>query len=73
MAYVSSIFIMFLITERVSRAKLLQFVSGARLTIFWAVHFVCDFIVFIFVACLAVVIMYAMHEEGFRTGPQLGK
>ncbi|XP_050743794.1 phospholipid-transporting ATPase ABCA1-like [Drosophila biarmipes] len=43
MCFVSSMYILFPVKERGSRAKLLQFVGGVKLWIFWLSQFITDF------------------------------
>lgn len=67
MAYVTAMFVMFYIKERVTRAKLLQFVSGVNKVIFWLTSFVVDYAVFILISLLFVGVLAAYQKEGFST------
>ncbi|XP_055711669.1 phospholipid-transporting ATPase ABCA3 isoform X3 [Phlebotomus papatasi] len=73
MAFVASFFIMFYIKERISRAKLLQFVSGVNVYIFWFTSLIWDYFIFLITACLMIATLAAFQEEGWATGPELGR
>lgn len=44
MAFVPASFVLFLIDERVSKAKQLQFISGVNKTIYWVSSFMWDMV-----------------------------
>ena len=44
MSFVPASFVVFLVTERVTKAKHLQFVSGAEPLIYWLVNFLWDMV-----------------------------
>lgn len=73
MAFVTAMFVMFYIKERVSRAKLLQFVSGVNKVIFWMTSFVVDYLVFILITLVYIGILAAYQEEGYSTITQLAR
>lgn len=73
MSFISAIFIMFLIKERESRAKLLQFVSGVRVITFWISHLLWDFATYVVLTILLIALLYVLQQEGFSTGKDLGK
>lgn len=66
-------FVMFFIKERVTRAKLLQFVSGANKTIFWLTSFVIDYAVFFLISLLYIGVLAAYREDGYREFAELGR
>lgn len=73
MAFVTAMFVMFYIKERVSRAKLLQFVSGVNKVIFWMTSFIIDYIVFILISLLFIGVLAAYQEDGYKTVPELAR
>lgn len=66
-------FVMFFIKERVSRAKLLQFVSGANKTIFWLTSFVIDYFVFFLICLLYIAVLAAYQKEGYSEFAELAR
>jgi ATP-binding cassette subfamily A (ABC1) protein 3 len=62
---------MFYIKERVSKAKLIQIVSGANKFLFWMVSFVLDYIVFFLIAMLYILVMAAYQKEGLSSFEEL--
>ncbi|GAB0097260.1 ATP-binding cassette sub-family A member 3 [Sergentomyia squamirostris] len=73
MAFVASFFIMFYIKERVSRAKLLQFVSGVNVYTFWFTSIIWDYFTYLITACLMIATLVAFQEDGWSTGPEIGR
>lgn len=71
MAFVTAMFVMFYIKERVSRAKLLQFVSGANKLIFWMTSFVIDYLQFILISLLFLGVLAAYQKSGYSTPMEL--
>lgn len=67
MAFVSSFYIMFYIKERVSKAKLLQFVSGLNISTFWTTSFLFDFATFILTVVILMITLFAFQEDGWST------
>lgn len=67
MAFVTAMFVMFYIKERVTRAKLLQFVSGVNKFIFWITSFVIDYVIFILISLLFIGILAAYQKAGYST------
>lgn len=67
MAFVSSFYLMFYIRERVSKAKLLQFVSGLNVSTFWLTSFIFDFATYILTAFILVITLIAFQEDGWST------
>lgn len=53
--------------ERVSRAKLLQFVSGVRVSSYWITSFLFNFLTYLSTAFLVLASMYAFQEQGWST------
>ncbi|XP_058465468.1 phospholipid-transporting ATPase ABCA3-like [Malaya genurostris] len=73
MAFVAALFIMFYIRERTTRAKLLQFVSGVNVCLFWAVSFIWDYLVFVVVSLFYLATVAAIQQDGWSTFQQLVK
>lgn len=67
MAFVSSFYLLFYIRERVSKAKLLQFVSGLNVSTFWITSFIFDFVTYIITAFILIITLIAFQEEGWST------
>lgn len=72
LGYWPSIFIAIKVKERMTRAKLLQFISGANRFIYWLTSFVIDYIVLIGVTSIIIGILALNQRVYFRTGEQLG-
>lgn len=71
MAFVSAFYIMFYIKERVSKAKLLQYVSGLNVSSFWLTSFIFDYATF-FLNCIVIILVLAMfQEDGWSTVDEL--
>ncbi|XP_058116459.1 phospholipid-transporting ATPase ABCA3-like [Anopheles ziemanni] len=73
MAFVAALYIMFYIKERVSRSKLLQFVSGANVLLYWLVSFVWDFMTFFVTVMFYVAVLAAFQEDGWSSGEEIGR
>uniref|UniRef100_A0A7M5XMD2 ABC transporter domain-containing protein n=1 Tax=Clytia hemisphaerica TaxID=252671 RepID=A0A7M5XMD2_9CNID len=71
MAFVAASFIVFLVQERSSKAKHLQFVSGVDPISYWTSSYLWDMINFM-LPCLSIIILFAVfQQEGYR-GESLG-
>jgi ATP-binding cassette, subfamily A (ABC1), member 3 len=73
MSFVGALFVLFYVRERVSRSKLLQFVSGTNIAIFWTVSFLWDFLMFTIGAVGFIIILAAFQEEGWSTFQEVGR
>jgi ATP-binding cassette, subfamily A (ABC1), member 3 len=73
MAFVSSFFIIVYIKERVTKAKLLQFVSGVNVVMYWITAFLWDYLLFVVIAFLMTATIGAFQEDGYSTFEQLGR
>ncbi|XP_055596271.1 phospholipid-transporting ATPase ABCA3-like [Uranotaenia lowii] len=73
MAFVGAMYVMFYIKERASGAKLLQFVSGANVVVFWVVSFLWDFMVFILAMLLYLLTLSVFQEEGWSSATELSR
>lgn len=70
--FVSAFYILFLIKERESRSKLLQFVSGVNVWIFWISQFLWDILTFTLTAVIVACTIACFQEDGFSTFGDLG-
>jgi ATP-binding cassette, subfamily A (ABC1), member 3 len=73
MAFVIALYVMFYIKERVSRAKLLQLVSGVNKLIFWLTSFVIDYAIFILISIVYMLVLWAYQEDGYTKFDELGR
>lgn len=73
MAFVAAFYIIFYIKERVSRAKLLQFVSGINIWTFWLTAFAWDVITFVLTTLFMVATLAVFQETGWSTGDEIGR
>lgn len=73
MAFVIAMYVVFYIKERVSRAKLLQFVSGVNKLIFWFTAFVVDYVIFILISVILIAVLSAYQQDAFSTVDELGR
>ncbi|XP_018787318.1 PREDICTED: ATP-binding cassette sub-family A member 3 [Bactrocera latifrons] len=65
MCFVSAFYILFLIKERETRSKLLQFVGGVRVWTFWLSQMLWDMTTFALTALIVVITLACFQEEGF--------
>ncbi|XP_058833503.1 phospholipid-transporting ATPase ABCA1-like isoform X2 [Topomyia yanbarensis] len=71
MAFVSGFYVIFYIRERVTKAKLLQFVSGVNRFFYWFTGFIWDYFTYVIV-CLFIIATIALFQEpGFSTGAEI--
>lgn len=73
MSFVTAMFVVFYIKERVSRAKLLQFVSGVNKVIFWFTAFIIDYVIFILISLLLIGVLAVYQQDAFSTFQELGR
>lgn len=73
MAFVASFFIIVYIKERVTKAKLLQFVSGINVVMYWLTAFLWDYFTFVLIALLMTITIGVFQEDGYSTLEQLGR
>lgn len=67
MAFVSSFYVIFYVKERVSKAKLLQHLSGLNVFTFWITSFLFDFVTFILSSFIMLLVLWAFQAEGWKT------
>jgi ATP-binding cassette subfamily A (ABC1) protein 3 len=73
MAFVASFFVIAYIKERVTKAKLLQFVSGINVLMYWITAFMWDYLIIILISLLMTITIGAFQEDGYSTFEQLGR
>ena len=71
MSFITGIFVVFCIKERVSRAKLLQFMVGANKFVFWMTAFIIDFLLMVVVALIYVLILGLYQKSGMSSNEEL--
>lgn len=71
MAFVSSFYIIFYIRERVSKAKLLQFVCGLSVSTFWFTNIIFDLINYILNTVIVMAVIFAFQMDGWKTMDEL--
>ncbi|XP_026873152.2 phospholipid-transporting ATPase ABCA1 isoform X2 [Electrophorus electricus] len=65
MSFVPASFVLFLIEERVSKAKHLQFVSGVKPIVYWTANFVWDMLNYTVPATMVVLIFISFQQESY--------
>uniref|UniRef100_A0A336MK43 CSON001010 protein n=1 Tax=Culicoides sonorensis TaxID=179676 RepID=A0A336MK43_CULSO len=73
MAFVSAFYTLFYVKERVTRSKLLQFVSGVNIVTYWTISFIWDYLSFFFTVILYIICLVIFQEEGWRTFSELSR
>ncbi|KAK7128111.1 hypothetical protein R3I93_020650 [Phoxinus phoxinus] len=65
MSFVPASFVLFLIEERVSKAKHLQFVSGVKPILYWTINYVWDMLNYTVPAAMVVFIFISFQQESY--------
>ncbi|XP_056298859.1 phospholipid-transporting ATPase ABCA1-like [Pseudoliparis swirei] len=65
MSFIPASFVLFLIQERVNKAKHLQFVSGVNPTIYWLANFAWDMCNYIIPCLIVIVIFLCFQQEAY--------
>ncbi|KAK9882104.1 hypothetical protein WA026_018947 [Henosepilachna vigintioctopunctata] len=73
MTFVSAFFILFYIRERVTKSKHLQFVSGAKVFIYWSTSYVCDMFIFTIIQLITLTSLAVFREDGFKEFSDLSR
>ncbi|XP_041634758.1 phospholipid-transporting ATPase ABCA1-like isoform X2 [Cheilinus undulatus] len=68
MSFIPASFVLFLIQERVNKAKHLQFVSGINPTVYWLANFAWDMCNYI-VPCLIVIVIFLCFQQESYVSP----
>ncbi|XP_071490342.1 phospholipid-transporting ATPase ABCA1-like [Diadema antillarum] len=71
LAFVPASFVVFIISERTSKAKHLQIVSGVNPTVYWISNFCWDMVNYLLPAMLTIVIFLAFKMTAFTSGDSL--
>lgn len=70
--YWPSVFIGFYIKERETRAKLLQYISGANRFTYWITSFVFDYAIYLVIICALLAGVSLYQRPNFNTAEELG-
>ncbi|XP_020657095.3 phospholipid-transporting ATPase ABCA1 [Pogona vitticeps] len=71
MSFVPASFVVFLIQERVSKAKHLQFISGVKPVIYWLANFVWDMCNYVVPATLVIIIFICFQQKSYVSSTNL--
>ncbi|XP_041841062.1 phospholipid-transporting ATPase ABCA1-like isoform X2 [Melanotaenia boesemani] len=71
MSFIPASFVLFLIQERVSKAKHLQFVSGVNPTVYWLANFAWDMCNYIIPCLIVIVIFLCFQQKAYVSAPNL--
>uniref|UniRef100_A0A670ZUV4 P-type phospholipid transporter n=1 Tax=Pseudonaja textilis TaxID=8673 RepID=A0A670ZUV4_PSETE len=71
MSFVPASFVVFLIQERVSKAKHLQFICGVKPVIYWVANFVWDMCNYIIPATLVIIIFVCFQQKSYVSSTNL--
>ncbi|MCI4394811.1 hypothetical protein PGIGA_G00173010 [Pangasianodon gigas] len=69
MSFIPASFVLFLIQERVSKAKHLQFVSGVNPAAYWVANFTWDMCNYV-IPCLIVIVIFLCFQQKAYVSPQ---
>ncbi|XP_055602217.1 phospholipid-transporting ATPase ABCA3-like [Uranotaenia lowii] len=73
MAFVAALYVLFYIRERNNRAKLLQYVSGTKISLYWGVAFVWDMLMFVVTCLIFIITLVSFQEDGWSSATELGR
>uniref|UniRef100_A0A3Q3BQ74 P-type phospholipid transporter n=1 Tax=Kryptolebias marmoratus TaxID=37003 RepID=A0A3Q3BQ74_KRYMA len=71
MSFVPASFVVFLIQERVTKAKHMQFISGVQPFLYWLANFVWDMCNYIVPATLVIIIFVCFQQEAYVSSTNL--
>ncbi|KAM6949618.1 phospholipid-transporting ATPase ABCA1 [Aplochiton taeniatus] len=71
MSFIPASFVLFLIQERVTKAKHLQFVSGVNPTVYWVANFTWDMCNYIVPCLIVIVIFLCFQQKAYVSPPNL--
>uniref|UniRef100_A0A8C5NBN0 P-type phospholipid transporter n=1 Tax=Gouania willdenowi TaxID=441366 RepID=A0A8C5NBN0_GOUWI len=71
MSFIPASFVLFLIQERVNKAKHLQFVSGVNPAVYWVANFVWDMCNYIVPCIIVIVIFLCFQQKAYVSPPNL--
>lgn len=72
MSFLAASFVVFVIKERETKSKHLQFVSGVRFPIFWLAHFIFDAINFLIPVFCLMIVLVAFQTKDFKNAEMQG-
>ncbi|KAG8195500.1 hypothetical protein JTE90_010802 [Oedothorax gibbosus] len=72
MSFVSASFVMFLIEDKISGSKHLQFVSGVKPVIYWIGTYTWDLCNYMIPFCLCILIFYVFKEDAYVSLDNIG-
>jgi ATP-binding cassette, subfamily A (ABC1), member 3 len=72
-AFVSAFYVIGYVKERVSKAKLLQVVSGVNMAVYWTTAFIWDYATFVVTTFLTLLTLFAFQEEQWTHIDELGR
>jgi len=72
MSFLAAGFVVFLIKERETNAKHLQYVSGVRYPVFWIASFLFDSLNYIIPCIIMIIVLAAFQPEEFKSADMLG-
>uniref|UniRef100_A0A673CYV6 P-type phospholipid transporter n=1 Tax=Sphaeramia orbicularis TaxID=375764 RepID=A0A673CYV6_9TELE len=71
MSFIPASFVLFLIQERVNKAKHLQFVSGVNPTVYWLANFAWDMCNYVVPCVIVIVIFLCFQQKSYVSPPNL--
>uniref|UniRef100_A0A3B5M8A6 P-type phospholipid transporter n=1 Tax=Xiphophorus couchianus TaxID=32473 RepID=A0A3B5M8A6_9TELE len=71
MSFVPASFVVFLIQERVTKAKHMQFISGVQPLLYWLANFIWDMCNYIVPAALVIIIFVCFQQEAYVSSTNL--
>uniref|UniRef100_A0AAY5L1X1 P-type phospholipid transporter n=1 Tax=Esox lucius TaxID=8010 RepID=A0AAY5L1X1_ESOLU len=71
MSFVPASFVVFLIQERVSKAKHMQFISGVQPLLYWTANFIWDMCNYIVPAMLVIIIFVGFQQKAYVSSTNL--
>ncbi|XP_078145249.1 phospholipid-transporting ATPase ABCA1b isoform X2 [Centroberyx gerrardi] len=71
MSFVPASFVVFLIQERVSKAKHMQFISGVQPLLYWVANFIWDMCNYIVPATLVIIIFVCFQQKAYVSSTNL--
>lgn len=71
--FVTAVFVLFLIKERVSRAKLLQFVGGVKVWTFWAAQFIWDYVFLLIIFLLFLTVAVCFQKPNYSKFEEISR
>uniref|UniRef100_A0A8D9B3Y8 ATP-binding cassette sub-family A member 3 n=1 Tax=Cacopsylla melanoneura TaxID=428564 RepID=A0A8D9B3Y8_9HEMI len=72
-AFICAILILFAVKERESGFKHLQFVSGAKPSVYWIASLMWDYFIYLFIIVTIICTLYSFNEPGFKEFGQLSR